>query len=121
MFRNRQTLLKSFFPLLLLFVWTLPAWGVVYKWKDDNGRVHFTDDITNVPPQDRPYNTNKKSQLRRKIEKPKEKSSKKITPERKPAKKKPLSRQAQEIKNQTEIYREQESARNRMMRGVFGN
>jgi hypothetical protein len=121
MFRYGQTLLKCVVTLLLLFVWALPAWGVVYKWKDDNGRAHFTDDITKIPPKHRPHHTNKKPQLRREIKEPKGKNSKKINPARKLAKKKPLSRQAQEIKNQVEIYQEQENARHHMMRGIFGN
>ncbi|HBP12117.1 MAG TPA: DUF4124 domain-containing protein, partial [Nitrospina sp.] len=34
----------------LLFLWASPAWAVLYKWKDENGSTHFTDDITKVPP-----------------------------------------------------------------------
>ncbi|HCK68730.1 MAG TPA: hypothetical protein DHW17_05560, partial [Nitrospina sp.] len=44
----------------LLFLWASPAWAVLYKWKDENGSTHFTDDITKVPPEYKPHHTNKK-------------------------------------------------------------
>ena len=46
MSRNRQTVLRWIFIPFLFFLWASPAWGAVYKWKDENGRLHFTDDIT---------------------------------------------------------------------------
>ncbi|MBT3183855.1 MAG: DUF4124 domain-containing protein [Nitrospina sp.] len=71
MSRNRQTVLRWIFIPFLFFLWASPAWGAVYKWKDENGRLHFTDDITNVPKKFRPHYTNKKSKPRKKTEKPK--------------------------------------------------
>ena len=121
MFKSGQTLLKWVFTVLLLFVWIIPAWGVVYKWRDESGRMHFTDDITKMPPQHRPHFTNKKSQPRKKIEEPEDKNPKKTTPAPGLAKKQRLSRQAQEHKAQSEIYEEQENARTRMMHRAMGN
>ena len=51
---------KWVFIPFLLFLWASPAWGVLYKWKDENGRMYFTDDITKVPIKHRPHHTNKK-------------------------------------------------------------
>jgi hypothetical protein len=45
---TRQTILKTvvlFFALL----WVVDADAAIYKWKDENGKTHFTDDPTNVP------------------------------------------------------------------------
>jgi len=28
-----------------------PAWAKIYKWKDDNGKTHFTDSPSKIPPQ----------------------------------------------------------------------
>lgn len=44
----RQTFLKS---LLLFFalIWVVNADAAIYKWKDENGKLHFTDDPTRVP------------------------------------------------------------------------
>jgi hypothetical protein len=44
----RQTILK----LVLLFfalIWVVDADAVVYKWKDEKGKTHYTDDPTRVP------------------------------------------------------------------------
>ncbi|MBT4900092.1 MAG: DUF4124 domain-containing protein [Nitrospinaceae bacterium] len=68
MSKNRQSLLRWIFIPFLLFLWAGPAWGAVYKWKDENGRLHFTDDITKIPLEHRPHHTNKKP--KKKIEKP---------------------------------------------------
>ena len=116
MSRTGKTL--CFFTLLLFLVWILPAWGAVYKWKDENGRVHFTDNITQVPPEQRPRQPSKKPKPRKKTEEPEVKNPWKTT--RKPAMKKNLSRQQQEIRNKVETYRDQENARDNMMRGIYG-
>ena len=45
---TRQTILKTvvlFFALL----WVVDADATIYKWKDENAKIHFTDDPTNVP------------------------------------------------------------------------
>lgn len=31
-----------------------PAWGKVYKWVDEKGKTHFTDDLRKVPTDQRP-------------------------------------------------------------------
>jgi len=43
------------FALLALFVFATPASaeGEIYKWEDDAGRVHFTQDLGQVPPRHR--------------------------------------------------------------------
>jgi hypothetical protein len=48
-------MIRRFFILLILvsaFV-TTKAWGTVYKWTDENGLIHFSDDIRNVPEEQR--------------------------------------------------------------------
>jgi hypothetical protein len=40
--------LPIFLIFLLAFV-TTKAWGTVYKWTDENGLLHFSDDLKNVP------------------------------------------------------------------------
>ena len=43
--------MKGFLIFLILFVFTLPAYGAtIYKWVDKNGVVNFTDDYEKVPP-----------------------------------------------------------------------
>tara|TARA_B100000809_G_scaffold187914_1_gene186225 strand:- start:1780 stop:2517 length:738 start_codon:yes stop_codon:yes gene_type:complete len=71
MSKNRQTVLGWVFILFLLFLWASPAWGTVYKWKDENGSTHFTDDITKVPPEYKPHHTNKKPRAKKETGKPK--------------------------------------------------
>jgi chromosome segregation ATPase len=39
---------KILFVILLLFITKL-AFGEVYKWVDEKGVVHFTDDVTQIP------------------------------------------------------------------------
>lgn len=34
---------------MFLLVFTQPASAVIYKWKDDNGKVYYTDDLNRVP------------------------------------------------------------------------
>ncbi len=53
------------FILSLIFLWACPAWAVLYKWQDENGSTHFTDDITKVPLKYRPHPTNKKKKTER--------------------------------------------------------
>lgn len=42
----RQTI-----PVLIFFalLWIVDADAAIYKWKDENGKTHFTDDPTKVP------------------------------------------------------------------------
>ena len=41
--------MKQFFILFLLIFFAQPSSAAVYKWVDDKGIVHFTDDITHIP------------------------------------------------------------------------
>jgi hypothetical protein len=42
--------------ILILFCFFLatPAWGKIYKWVDEKGKTHFTDDLRRVPADQRP-------------------------------------------------------------------
>jgi len=40
---------KILFPLVILVALVLPAHAEMYKWVDDKGTVHFTDDISSIP------------------------------------------------------------------------
>jgi Domain of unknown function (DUF4124) len=35
----------------LSIVWVGCAWGQIYKWRDHQGNVHFTDDPSRIPPE----------------------------------------------------------------------
>ena len=37
--------------LMVALLWLLqtPLWATIYKWKDDQGKPHFTDDRANIP------------------------------------------------------------------------
>lgn len=39
--------------LLGLLVFFLPVHAITYQWTDEQGNLHFTDDLTNVPPPQR--------------------------------------------------------------------
>lgn len=46
---------KRFFPFLILFLFLLvPCYGEMYKWVDEKGTVHFTDDPSKIPERYRP-------------------------------------------------------------------
>ncbi|MGB9627932.1 MAG: retroviral-like aspartic protease family protein [Thermodesulfobacteriota bacterium] len=46
---------KDLFPLLFLLVfWVVPCYGEMYKWVDEKGTVHFTDDLSKIPERYRP-------------------------------------------------------------------
>jgi len=45
---SRQSILKSI-VIFFVLVWVVDAEAVIYKWKDENGKTHFTDDSTKVP------------------------------------------------------------------------
>jgi len=40
---------KAFFLLTILIALALPASAEMYKWVDEKGTVHFTDDISSIP------------------------------------------------------------------------
>ncbi len=47
--------IKSLFPFLGFFIFfVLPCYGEMYKWVDEKGTVHFTDDLTKIPERYRP-------------------------------------------------------------------
>lgn len=49
------TKVKRFFPFLFLFLFLLvPCYGEMYKWVDEKGTVHFTDDPSKIPERYRP-------------------------------------------------------------------
>ncbi len=45
---SRQTILKSI-VLFFALIWVADADAAIYKWIDENGKTHFTDDPTRVP------------------------------------------------------------------------
>ena len=38
----------------LVALWTMPAWCEYYQYRDENGALRFTDDLSSVPPDQRP-------------------------------------------------------------------
>ncbi len=46
--------MKKIFFFILLFLASSVSFGEVFKWVDERGGVHFTDDVLQVPPQYRP-------------------------------------------------------------------
>jgi hypothetical protein len=67
----RPTILKSVLIFFAL-IWLADAEAAIYKWKDENGKTHFTDDSTKVPQefQDKPFIKGRQPQ--RETPKPKE-------------------------------------------------
>lgn len=45
---TRQTILKTGI-LFFALIWVVDTDAAIYKWKDENGKFHFTDNPTNVP------------------------------------------------------------------------
>jgi len=41
--------MKIFFLIILFIFISTPGYAQVYKWVDDKGVVHFTDDVTKIP------------------------------------------------------------------------
>jgi clan AA aspartic protease (TIGR02281 family) len=46
---GRLRMRKTFFLLAILIALVLPASAEMYKWVDEKGTVHFTDDISSIP------------------------------------------------------------------------
>jgi len=46
---GRLRMSKTFFLLAILIALALPASAEMYKWVDEKGTVHFTDDISSIP------------------------------------------------------------------------
>ena len=40
--------------IALCVLFATPAWGEIYKWVDEKGKTHFTDDLRKVPADQRP-------------------------------------------------------------------
>ena len=55
---------KQLFLILLTLAVTLSstAWAKMYRWKDEQGRVHFSDSLHNIPEQYRPQSKTYQSQ-----------------------------------------------------------
>jgi hypothetical protein len=34
----------------ILFVFVVPSLADIYRWEDESGVIHFTDDVSNIPP-----------------------------------------------------------------------
>lgn len=53
MFNRRQKIfvwtLSGLFLFTMLFLTGQPLQAAIFKWKDDRGKVHFTDDVTKIP------------------------------------------------------------------------
>ena len=53
MFKRRQKFfvwtLSGLFLFTTLFLMGQPLQAAIFKWKDDRGKVHFTDDVTKIP------------------------------------------------------------------------
>jgi hypothetical protein len=46
--------MKIFLFLIITIFISTPGFGQVYKWVDEKGTVHFTDDVTKIPEKQRP-------------------------------------------------------------------
>jgi clan AA aspartic protease (TIGR02281 family) len=47
--------MRLIIPLVvMLAVWVPPSYGEMYKWVDEKGTVHFTDDLSSIPEEHRP-------------------------------------------------------------------
>jgi len=44
---------KKFFICLIIILFAIPAASEIYKYVDETGNVHFTDDVSNVPVEQR--------------------------------------------------------------------
>jgi clan AA aspartic protease (TIGR02281 family) len=49
--RKRQRMRTFFLTSALLWLLTASAHSTIYKWTDQNGKVHFTDNIWAIPPE----------------------------------------------------------------------
>ena len=45
--------MKKLIFILIFCILASPVYGAIYKWEDKEGLVHFTDDLSKVPPDDR--------------------------------------------------------------------
>ncbi len=50
----RKIVFIAFLPFLLVFLTSRLSFSQVFRWSDEKGLVHFTDDITQVPERFRP-------------------------------------------------------------------
>jgi hypothetical protein len=47
-------MIRSIIVAGLTLCWLIPAYGEYYQYRDENGVLRFTDDITSIPPDQRP-------------------------------------------------------------------
>mgnify|MGYP006270071921 FL=1 len=40
---------KAILPFFIVIVLVSPSYGEMYKWVDEKGTVHFTDDVSTIP------------------------------------------------------------------------
>ena len=43
--------LSCAFGVLIILLMASPSHSAIYKWKDENGKTHFTDSLSKIPPQ----------------------------------------------------------------------
>jgi clan AA aspartic protease (TIGR02281 family) len=48
---NRWTKLSCALGVLVVLMFASPSHSAIYKWKDENGKTHFTDSLSKIPPQ----------------------------------------------------------------------
>src|SRR4030065_238055 len=49
-----KNIMKIILIIMLTFLAITPSFSQVYRWIDEKGVVHFTDDFTNIPEKYRP-------------------------------------------------------------------
>jgi clan AA aspartic protease (TIGR02281 family) len=50
LFGKRNAKMRFIIPLIIMLaVWVPSSYGEMYKWVDEKGVVHFTDDLSNIP------------------------------------------------------------------------
>jgi hypothetical protein len=78
-FAIKTTMKQIIFVILLIFLFYQISLAEVYKWVDEKGVTHFTDDITQVPEKSRPKSDS--------VEVPQEKGDAKVEGEAEPERK----------------------------------
>lgn len=54
---NRE-MTRLIFVIIFFFLFTNNVWGEIYKWTDENGKMHFTDSENKIPKKYRQKNLN---------------------------------------------------------------
>jgi hypothetical protein len=72
--------------LIIVLAFFVPSsYGEMYKWVDEKGTVHFTDDLSTIPEKNREGAETRKPQKETPTSKPKEKPKPSLAPTEKPA------------------------------------